>query len=310
MALIHTNIQCESLHRPVPVYIVVPYDHMVMRNQPVPKPNVPMKLCFILEGVNGAYYGPIVYSKNLMGLAEDNNMIIVTVGGENKWYGESNRTKDCYQTMIARDLLNFMRSTFHISENREDIMIGGFSMGGFGALVTGLAHPDKFGRIFALEPALNREMILGAPEVSTWDLYTREQYEIMFGVNNIKDMAGTVNDYLYTGKKAGESQYPVKIFMAASRSSHNVVGDMVSTWDLADTLREMGLDVTYQDYEGLHNYIGFDNGIEIAFKWMKNDNTFKGNVVYYGQEAASTAENFAHWDCWYNYEADAREGKV
>lgn len=307
MALIQTNIQCESLHRPVPVCIVVPYDHMVMRNQPMPKPNQPMRLCFILEGINGAYFGPITYSKNLMGLAEDNNMIIVTVGGENKWYGQSDRTKDNFQTMIARDLLNFMRSTFHISEDRDDIMIGGFSMGGYGALLVGLANPDKFGRVFALEPALNRELIMEAPEQPTWDMYTREQYEIMFGVKDAADIEGTVNDYLYSAQKLVKDGYKTKIFLAASHTSRDEVGE--TTWDLADKFKGFGLDVTYQDYDGRHSYIGFDNGIEIAFEWMKNDNTFKGNTLYYGLESESTAENFARWDCWYNVEADDRAAK-
>jgi S-formylglutathione hydrolase FrmB len=291
------------MHRPIPISIIVPTDHMVMKNQPLPELNKPHRICFILEGINGCSVGPILYSR-LVPLAEDNNVIVVTVGGENKWYTNSEITKDNYHDMIARDLLNFMRATFNISEEREDTMIGGFSMGGFGALVVGFANPDKFGKVFAIEPALNREIILEAPEIPTWDLYTRKQYEVMFGVEKIADMAGTVNDYMYTAKEVVKSGYSMQVFITASPASHMCSPALRS---FVDTLKDIGMDVTYQDdYQALHSYLGFDEGIERAFKWMRND-TFGGNFIYFGKEAVSSAENFAHWDTWYNVQEDAKK---
>lgn len=56
--------------------------------------------------------------------------------------------------MITQDIVNFTRRTFNLSDKREDTYIGGFSMGGYGALVVGLGHPEIFSKIIALSNAL------------------------------------------------------------------------------------------------------------------------------------------------------------
>ena len=49
--------------------------------------------------------------------------------------------------------MEFTRRTFPLSSKREDTFIGGLSMGGFGAIVNGLKHPETFGAVCALSSA-------------------------------------------------------------------------------------------------------------------------------------------------------------
>ena len=50
--------------------------------------------------------------------------------------------------------MDYVRRTFGLARGPEDTCIAGLSMGGFGALHTGLAYPERFGKIGALSSAL------------------------------------------------------------------------------------------------------------------------------------------------------------
>jgi S-formylglutathione hydrolase FrmB len=75
-------------------------------------------------------------------------LIVVMADGGNSWYvnwstseqGQMNRWEDC----IVKDLIEHVDATFRTVAQREGRAINGLSMGGYGALVLGLRHPDLF----------------------------------------------------------------------------------------------------------------------------------------------------------------------
>lgn len=60
-----------------------------------------------------------------------------------------------WETFITGEFLTHLRANYRVSKDRSGTFIGGISMGGYGALKTGLKHPDKFGAILAYEPMIN-----------------------------------------------------------------------------------------------------------------------------------------------------------
>ena len=54
-----------------------------------------------------------------------------------------------YKDFIAKDLPDFIESTFPAERNRENRFICGLSMGGYGALAIGLEMPDRYAKIAA-----------------------------------------------------------------------------------------------------------------------------------------------------------------
>jgi enterochelin esterase-like enzyme len=73
---------------------------------------------------------------------------------ENSFYLDGEATGRAYETMVAVELVDYVRKTFSLASSPEDTYIAGLSMGGFGALHTGLAHPDRFGKIGCMSSAL------------------------------------------------------------------------------------------------------------------------------------------------------------
>jgi S-formylglutathione hydrolase len=59
-----------------------------------------------------------------------------------------------WETFILRELLPHLRRTLHVSDERRLTFCGGYSMGGLGSLRLAFKHPDVFGAVAALEPAI------------------------------------------------------------------------------------------------------------------------------------------------------------
>ena len=297
MAKFTTNFSSEALKRPITIDVVLPTDHEVMANLPMPEKNRPYKTLYMLEGVTGNYSGPVNYS-SIMPLAEDYNLAIVTIGGENKWWGNSVITGDHFGKMIL-DVVNFTRRAFNLSRKREDTYIGGFSMGGYGAFVNGFRNPELFSRIVALDSALNKAPILESVNEPTWDLYYRRHYEAMFGYENIASYENSDNDYEFLAAeiaKLGAEKMP-KIFMGCGAQDQLYEPNIA----FREYLLGLGYDVTWEEYEGKHSWYSFNKGIDAAVKWLPLD-TFLDNVIYYGPESSIDGTNFAHWNAWYNVE--------
>jgi len=293
-------MQCEALKRPITLDIVVPTDHEVTAGERMPVKNKPYKTLYLLEGVTGNSSGPFNYSR-LMPLAEDYNLAVVVIGGENKWWGNSKFTNEHFGDMVTRDVVNFTRRLFNLSRRREDTFIGGFSMGGEGAFVNGLRHPELFSRIISIDAALNKAGVLGSSDEVTWDLFFKKNYEIMFGLDNIAEYENSENDYEYLAKKVagmGASMMP-EIFIACGLED----GMYGLSTAYRDMLMELGYKVTWADLEANHSWYTFDEGMDAAVKWLPTEDNFCGNVIYYGRDAHIDADNFAHWKAYYNLEA-------
>lgn len=151
--------------------------------------------------------------------------------------------------------------TFRLSDKWEDTYIGGFSMGGYGALVVGLAHPEVFSRIIALSSAMNKQPFIESTNEVNWDLYSRDNYRAMFSLDDMNDFVDTEEDYEFTARRTaalGKDKMP-KIFMGRGDIDMNA---READFAFRDYLIELGYDVTFIEYPSLHNYHAFNTGME------------------------------------------------
>ena len=125
---------------------------MTIPNDPrtgMPAQEKPMRTLFLLHGYTGKAENWVPF-----GLPEELNFAIVMPTAENSFYLNRPATGFAYQTMLGEELVDYVRRTFGLARGPEDTCIAGLSMGGFGALHTGLAYPERFGKIGALSSAL------------------------------------------------------------------------------------------------------------------------------------------------------------
>lgn len=291
MARFTTNFESEALKRPITIEAVLPADHMVLRTQPLPKKNMPYKTLYLLEGVTGNASGIFNYSK-LMGLAEDYNLAVVCIGGENKWWSSMTAMNENFGDMVTRDVVNFTRRVFCLSDRREDTFIGGFSMGGYGAFVNGFRHPELFSRIIAVNSALQKVPIMTSVNEPTWDMFLRDNYEAMFNFQDVAEYENSDNDYEFLAETVAKTEMGnlPKIFMACGKQDGLYDGNTA----YRDLLKNLGYEVDWLEFEGNHSWYSFDIGMEGAVKWLPLEN-FRENIFYYGKDAHIDGTNFAHW---------------
>lgn len=153
MAQFETVFQSEMLCRAVRVQVLIPNDVFPEMKQGNPHYERPLKTLFLLHGYSGCDKDWLIGS-DIATLSAKYNVAVVMPNGENSFYLNGAGTGRAYASFVGEELPEYMKKTFQICNSKEDTYIGGLSMGGFGALHTGLAYPNTFGKIAALSSAL------------------------------------------------------------------------------------------------------------------------------------------------------------
>lgn len=136
----------------------------------------PMRTLFLLHGFSGSAgnYVPEY-------LAERYHFAVIAPNGENGFWLDGISTGHKFCTLLGDEMLGYVRKTFGLAKSAEDTCILGLSMGGFGALHTGLAYPDRFGRIGAMSSALIVHEVAGMKPGSGNHVANYEYYRECFG---------------------------------------------------------------------------------------------------------------------------------
>ena len=89
---------------------------------------------------------------DILQLCDKYRIAVAFVGGENKWYLNAGAT-DNWQNYLTQELPDFLYGNFSRLDSSRLPIIGGVSMGGYGALHNALVSPDSFLAVMALSPA-------------------------------------------------------------------------------------------------------------------------------------------------------------
>ena len=107
------------------------------------------KTLFILHG-----YAMSAFNWLPEGLADRFGFAVVIPDGENAFWLNGRSTGHRFADYVGQELPEYVERTFGLAKGADDTYIMGFSMGGFGALHTALAYPERFGKAAAMSSAL------------------------------------------------------------------------------------------------------------------------------------------------------------
>ncbi len=207
----------------------------------------PMNL-ILLHGLTGTDTDWL-YGGNAQEMAIQYNLNIFMPTTGNTFYLDQERKEGKYATFIARELPDYIRQTFGIDMNRDNTLIGGLSMGGYGAIHTALAYPDRFKACLALSSAIHiRDIARKMKSGEEGELSVELSREI-FGEPDI----------LVTSDKNPEVQYSrlcekgtdiPRIYMACGTEDDLIEANR----SFRDFLKERGADLVYEEGPGIHNW--------------------------------------------------------
>ena len=113
----------------------------------------PTKTLILLHGLTGTdtdwLYGGVAQQ-----VAIQYNLAVFMPTTGNTFYLDRGYPGGNHCTFIGKEFPDYIRSTFGFCNRREDTIIAGLSMGGFGAIHTALAYPDTFSSCIALSSAV------------------------------------------------------------------------------------------------------------------------------------------------------------
>lgn len=109
---------------------------------------------YLLHGLTG-HFNNWTDSTKVEEYALASRFIIVTPEGDNGWYTDSvTKATDKYESYIVKELIAEIEAKYRVIADRDNRMIAGLSMGGYGATKFGLKYPEMFSIIGAFSGAL------------------------------------------------------------------------------------------------------------------------------------------------------------
>lgn len=149
MATIQMDFYSKCLERLIPVTAIVPVEGAPGST---PRPDK-FPAIYLLHGYSGICTD-WVYGSRINELAMQYSVAVFCPSGENAFYLNDEVSGNRYADLVGEELVELSRRLFPISEKKEDTVIAGFSMGGYGALRNGLVYDKTFGSVFAFSSAL------------------------------------------------------------------------------------------------------------------------------------------------------------
>lgn len=262
MALLQVNFFSNALRRVSTLQVLLPNDvpdYVTSGNKHYERQT---KTLYLLHGYSGNTVDWILGSQ-AQEMSIKYNLAIVMPSGENSFYLDGKGTGRAYGTFTGSEIVNYMRKTFGLSDKKEDTFIGGLSMGGFGAIHTGVAYPENFGKMFGLSSALIIHNIKGKKEDFQNDVADYDYYTITFGDLDKLEESDNNPEYLIKKRKAnGETIQP--IFMACGTEDF-LLNENRAFYEF---LKAEQVEVTYKESSGVHDWKFWSEYLEIAIKWL------------------------------------------
>lgn len=168
---------------------------------------------------------------------------------------------DRYWTFVSEELPQIVRSFFPISAAREDNFVAGLSMGGYGAFKLALRCPDKFIAGASLSGALNMADLAK-------NRHPQRAWEYVFG--DLDKIKGSDNDLLYLAEKVAKSNGPKPMLYQCCGTEDFLYEDNIVFRDWAN---ELGLDLTYEEEPGTHEWGYWDKKIQRVLEWLPLNNS-------------------------------------
>ena len=268
MAIIEVNFISKCLMRTVTFNAIIPVDKFGPQAENAEQK--PLKTLYLLHGIFGNYTD-WVNGTRIQAWAEANDLAVIMPSGENRFYLDDEKSGELYGEFIGKELVEFTRKLFPLSDKREDTFIAGLSMGGYGAIRNGLKYAENFGCVIGLSAALVHDTWKDADNSAPIFTFRRNYYEAIFG--EYDKVKGSDKDPKALLLKLKEEGRPVpKMYLCCGTED----GLVTANRDFRDFLNENGVDPTYVEGPGKHDWVFWDTYIKKVLDWLPLNRTGAG----------------------------------
>ena len=216
----------------------------------------------VLYLLHGAYgdYSDWARLTGIERYAQAHKIAVVMPSADNSFYQDMYRGGK-YLTYFTRELPDYIARLFPVSTKREDTFVAGLSMGGYGAVRVAFEMPERFGAAASLSGAIDLLAALGDAE--------KEPHRPPFYWDAIFADPGKVEGsdadlFALAKKRLAEGRKLPPIYQTVGTE------DLIYPANLSakKKLEELGLELTYAEHPGIHDWEFWDAHIRDVLDWL------------------------------------------
>lgn len=247
MAHFRMSFYSMCYQRLVPVNILLPIDTPVLPG--MEKEFKPYKTLYLLHGYRGNC-DAWLHNSSIAELSALFDIAVVMPEGVNGFYVDQPNSGILGSEFIGRELIETTRRAFPLSGKREDTLIAGLSMGGFGTLYNALKHGDVFGHAIALSTPVKVLRYESEHEPKLLDFeQTPGYFETLHG--DLGKVYGTDRNIALHAKQVLDNKKPVTDLYMACGYNDTLVPE---NRELHEQLRDIGFPHVYEEGPGTHEW--------------------------------------------------------
>lgn len=246
MALFQMNIRSDALDQSTTVNIIIPEG----------RKNGKFKTLWLLHGLTDDHSAWMRYS-SVERYANEHRIAVVMPSVDRSWYTDTAYGKK-YFTFVTEELPDKIALYFNgYSAGKENNIIIGLSMGGYGALKAALTYPDKYSFCASLS---------GALDITRYGReYSLAEWRSIFGFD-IKDAAelkGSKHDVFALAEK--KANFPSIYMWCGTEDSLYTINEKFS-----EHLTDLGIKHIFKSSEGDHSWKYWDMHLHTALElWSR-----------------------------------------
>ena len=221
-----------------------------------------MRTLVLLHGYCGCS-GDWLWNSPIVDMAQKYHMCVLLPTGENSFYLDGKATGRKYASHVGQELVRYARKTFGLSGRREDTFVGGFSMGGYGAIHTALQFPETFSGAMALSSAMIWKSIGKMKPGEDNGIANYEYYRLMFGESGSSEESNANIEKLVLAIENEKIPMP-RLYLACGEQ------DFLKSVnrDFVEFLKGHEVDFCYHEGEGEHNFVYWNRHLEPGIRWL------------------------------------------
>lgn len=254
MALIELTAYSQSLEMEVDFFVILPEESKALIGMNGKEAAVCPTL-YLLHGMSDDH-SIWLRRTSIERYAAEKGLAVVMPAGDLSFYTDMAYGEN-YFTFISEELPAICRSMFPMmSPRREDTFVAGLSMGGYGALKCGLRAYHTFSWAAGLSSATDvvGERKSGKRHTGLWlDILGDDPEEMAFN-----DLFAAAEDY------AKEAHPPIHLYMWCGTEDFLYQSNL----RFRDHVRQLGLDLTYEECPGDHRWQYWDDKIQRVLEWL------------------------------------------
>ena len=245
MAFIHIDHLSEAVKVNMPLNMIVP-DSGRMEGVPVRE----RKVLYLLHGLSDDASAWQRYTF-IETLANAYGLVVVMPSAGRSFYIDQPNGQN-YFSYLMEELPQYLSDVFDLKPKREDTLIVGLSMGGYGAFKAAFSHPERFCAAASFSGVLSLDILKMNPDDQRYPEFT-----YLFG--DLEKLSGSEHDPAVWLKRASENPSVLpKLFIVCGRQD-----DLYPLSQLySKACTALGVEVDYHEEDGKHDWFFWNAQIQ------------------------------------------------